>query len=160
MPEFPEEQLAACLSKKKLTVATAESCTGGQVSDRITNLAGASNFFLGGIVAYSNQAKLSLLGVDEATLNQHGAVSRETALEMAVGARRVFSADLAVSITGIAGPEGGTAEKPVGLTWIGISSEAGASAVRHIWDGDRLANKRSSANAALNLLLEAAGQRE
>ena len=160
MPEFPEVRLAARLLKKKLTVATAESCTGGQVSDRITNLAGASSFFLGGIVAYSNQAKLSLLGVDEATLNQYGAVSSETALEMAVGARRVFSADLAVSITGIAGPEGGTAEKPVGLTWIGISSEAGASAVRHIWDGDRLANKRASADAALNLLLEAADQRE
>ncbi|MBN2556807.1 MAG: CinA family protein [Anaerolineales bacterium] len=158
MPKFPEDQLAALLSRKNLTVAAAESCTGGKISDRITNLAGASHYFLGGIVAYSNQAKLSLLGVKEATLHQYGAVSRETALEMAVGARRVFSADLAIAITGIAGPDGGTAEKPGGLTWIGISSQAGTAAVRSLWEGDRLANKHASADAALNLLLETVDQ--
>jgi PncC family amidohydrolase len=134
-------------------MATAESCTGGLVSHLITEVAGSSDYFVGGIVAYSNRAKVELLGVDPSTLELHGAVSRETALEMARGARLALHADVAVSITGIAGPSGGTPDKPVGTTWIAASSPGGEETELHVWDGDRSKNKGLSAQAALGLAL-------
>jgi len=139
------------------TLAVAESCTGGLVADRITDVAGSSEYFLGGVVAYSNQAKERFLGVRGTTLEAHGAVSEETAIEMAQGARRVFGADVAVAVTGIAGPGGGQPEKPVGLTWLGFSGPSGERAERHIWPGDRRANKAQSAEAALAMLLKELG---
>jgi PncC family amidohydrolase len=135
-------------------LATAESCTGGLVLHRLTNIPGSSGYVLGGVVAYDNRIKQGLLGVGAATLAAHGAVSAETAAEMAQGALVRLGADIAVSITGIAGPGGGTLEKPVGLTYIGAARARGAATVeRHVWQGDRLAVKMQSADAALRLLL-------
>lgn len=137
-----------------LTLALAESCTGGLVGDCVTDVPGSSTYFLGGILAYSNLAKEQLLGVLPETLESHGAVSAECAAEMARGVARILGADCAVSITGIAGPGGGTDDKPVGLTYIhlvGPDAEVG----RHwVWSGDRRANKESSALAALQLLVD------
>lgn len=137
-----------------LKLALAESCTGGLVADRITNQPGSSDYFMGGIVAYSYEAKVSLLGVSWDTLHQHGAVSRETVIEMARGARKVFDADIAVSVSGIAGPGGGMPGKPVGYTWFGLSTTEGNWARNFTWDGDRIANKASSAEAALQFLFD------
>lgn len=147
-----EARLAKALLRRYWTVALAESCTGGLVGHRITQIPGSSAYFSGGIVAYSNRAKLALLGVQPKTIEQYGAVSQETAMEMAQGARRVFSADVGLSVTGIAGPGGDSSEKPVGLTWIALSTPAGACSECHQWRGDRSTNKRQSAQAALNLL--------
>jgi nicotinamide-nucleotide amidase len=113
------------LREKRLTLALAESCTGGLVGHRVTNVPGSSTYFLGGAEVYANSAKEAVLGVSHDILVQHGAVSEEAAREMAVGARRVFGADIAVATTGIAGPDGGTAEKPVGTVCFGIASAAG-----------------------------------
>ena len=113
---------------------------------------GSSDYYLGGITAYANQTKITLLGVQAKTLEQHGAVSRETALEMAEGVRRALSADIGLSITGIAGPGGGTTAKPVGLTWIGLSVAGSNQAWRYVWGGDRLAVKEQSAEQALKLV--------
>jgi len=146
--------LADILLGKGLTVAAAESCTGGLVSDMLTDIPGSSNYFLGSVVAYSNAVKEHILGVRASTLFEQGAVSGETAVEMAEGVRHLLGADIAVSITGIAGPGGGTKEKPVGLTWIGVSSNQGSEASCFHWEGDRRANKRSSAEQALRILLE------
>jgi PncC family amidohydrolase len=137
-----------------LKLALAESCTGGLVADRITNQPGSSDYFMGGIVAYSYEAKVSLLGVSWDTLHQHGAVSRETVIEMARGARKVFDADIAVSVSGIAGPGGGMPGKPVGYTWFGLSTLEGDWARHFTWEGDRIANKASSAEAALQFLFD------
>ena len=115
----------AALTDRKLTLATAESCTGGLVAKRITDIPGASAVFEGGVVSYSNDVKMKVLGVFSSTLASHGAVSEETAREMALGARERLGADIAVSTTGIAGPSGGTDEKPVGLVCFGIASENG-----------------------------------
>jgi PncC family amidohydrolase len=135
-------------------VATAESCTGGLVLHRLTNIAGSSAYVLGGVVAYDNRIKRALLGVSTQTLETHGAVSAETAAEMARGALERLGADVVVSITGIAGPGGGTPEKPVGLTYIGVATKAGDVRVeRHIGSGDRLAIKTQSADAALRMVL-------
>ncbi|OQX90062.1 MAG: competence/damage-inducible protein A, partial [Candidatus Coatesbacteria bacterium 4484_99] len=109
------------LRQNGMTISTAESCTGGLVSNRIVSVPGASDYFLGGVVAYSNEAKSNLLGVSEKTLSTFGAVSPETAEEMALGVRKKFASNIAVSTTGIAGPTGGTAEKPVGLVYVGWS---------------------------------------
>jgi PncC family amidohydrolase len=140
------------LTDRKLTLATAESCTGGLIAHRLTNVSGSSAYFLGGIVSYSNEAKAQLLGVGQGTLETQGAVSEATAIEMARGVRRVFSADIAVSVTGIAGPGGGTPEKPVGLAWIGLSTHEGERAQKFIWDQDREGNKAESAEAALQMV--------
>jgi len=135
-------------------LATAESCTGGLVSHRITNISGSSEYFPGGMVAYSYEAKANLLGVAWDTLNAHGAVSEETALEMARSARKLFGADIGVSVSGIAGPTGGTAEKPVGTTWFGLATNDGEWARHFIWDGDREQNKRASSEAALQFVVD------
>lgn len=149
-----EVTIAFFLRQWGLKLALAESCTGGLVADRITNVPGSSDYFLGGMVAYSYEAKVALLGVSWDTLQQHGAVSRETVIEMARGARKALSADLAVSVSGIAGPGGGMPGKPVGYTWFGLSSAEGDWARNFTWDGDRVANKVASAEAALQFLLD------
>ena len=149
-----EETLYKYMHTRGLKLATAESCTGGLVSDRITNVSGSSEYFPGGIVSYSNEAKASLLGVSWNTLNLHGAVSKEVVLEMARGARNLFAADIAVSVTGIAGPSGGTPEKPVGTTWFGLSTNDGEWSRHFIWDGNREQNKHYSSEAALQLVID------
>ena len=155
MPEPSlETQIGATLAERKLTLATAESCTGGLIAHRLTNVPGSSTYFLGGVVAYAYDAKEHLLGVHHTTLYDHGAVSKETAIEMARGARRIFSADIAVAVTGIAGPGGGLPNKPVGLTWIALSTRDGETAQQFIWDKDREGNKAESAEAALRMAWE------
>jgi PncC family amidohydrolase len=149
-----EMRISIILNKKRLTLATAESCTGGLVASRITDVSGSSAYFLGGIVAYSYEAKASLLGVSWDTLNTKGAVSRETVIEMAQGARRVFTADIAVSVSGIAGPGGGTPDKPVGTVWVGLATPSGEEARHFVWDGDRILNKQLSSEAALQFILD------
>jgi len=140
------------LRGRGLTLALSESCTGGLLGHRITSVSGSSDYFRGAIVGYAADVKRELLGVREETLARHGAVSEETAREMARGARRVIRADLGVSITGIAGPTGGTPEKPVGLVYIGLAAPDGEWVERHVWEGDRRQNKSRSAAAALDLL--------
>jgi PncC family amidohydrolase len=136
------------------SLAVAESCTGGLVGHRLTNVPGSSDYFWGGAIAYANEAKRYLLGVQEETLDAYGAVSRQTALEMARGIRQALSVDIGLSVTGIAGPSGGTPEKPVGLTWIGLSATSGEDAWQHIWHGGRIFNKQHSAQAALQHLID------
>jgi PncC family amidohydrolase len=149
-----EEEIGVLLTGLGLRLALAESCTGGLIGHYVTNAAGSSAYFVGGITAYANEAKANLLGVKWETLETHGAVSREAALEMARGARRVLDADVGISITGIAGPGGGTREKPVGLTWIGLSAADQETAKDYIWHGTRLQVKEQSAEMALRLLLD------
>src|SRR3989337_1464219 len=153
MADSLEMRVGQALRAQRLTLALAESCTGGLIGHRLTNVPGSSEYFLGGIVAYAYEAKERLLGVHHQTLYEHGAVSRETAIEMARGARLALGADIGVSVTGIAGPTGGLPDKPVGLTWIAISTREEARAEQFLWKGDRLANKEQSAEAALNLIL-------
>lgn len=149
-----EEVLRDYLHARRLTLAAAESCTGGLVSDRITNVSGSSEYFPGGIVAYSYEAKASILGVSWDTLNAHGAVSEESVREMARGARKLFNADIGVSVSGIAGPTGGMPGKPVGTTWFGLATTTGEWARHFIWDGDRLSNKHRSSEAALQFVVD------
>jgi PncC family amidohydrolase len=136
-----------------ITVAAAESLTGGNVSARITAISGSSGYFLGGIVAYSNAAKASLLGVSEETLATRGAVSAECAREMAEGARRAFGADVAVATTGIAGPSGATERKPVGLVYIALAGPDGVTTEEFHFPGGRAVVTDASAEAALLMLL-------
>lgn len=140
------------LLKSKLTLATAESCTGGLIGHRLTEVPGSSEYFLGGIIAYSNEIKVRVLGVKPETLNRHGAVSAETAGEMVRGVRRVLGADVAVSVTGIAGPGGGTADKPIGLTYIAVAAASYERIERFVWDKDRTGNKWASSEAALQMV--------
>ena len=142
------------LTQHKLTLAVAESCTGGLVGHRLTNVPGSSTYFLGGVVAYAYDAKEDLLGVSHNTLYDHGAVSEETAREMARGVRRALGADIGISVTGIAGPGGGMPDKPVGLAWVALSTREGEHAKRFVWDGDRITNKEKSAEAALEMVRE------
>jgi PncC family amidohydrolase len=136
-----------------ITVAAAESLTGGNVSARITAISGSSGYFLGGIVAYSNAAKASLLGVSEETLATRGAVSAECAREMAAGARRALGADLAVATTGIAGPGGATERKPVGLVFIGLAGPDGVTSEEFRFPGGRSVVTNAATEAALLILL-------
>jgi len=149
-----EVRAGELLKAQGKTVVTAESCTGGLIAHRLTNVSGSSAYLLGGIVAYSNEAKMNLLKVQESTLIAVGAVSEEVAGEMALGARTLFHADFALSVTGIAGPDGGTDEKPVGLTYIGLATPEMVQVERFVWDGDRESNKDFSADAALKMLIE------
>ena len=152
--ESLEFQIGTLMRDRGIKIVTAESCTGGLIASRITDIPGSSDYFLGGIVAYAYEAKVSLLNVSWETLKKFGAVSRETVLEMARGAREALAADLAISVSGIAGPGGGLPDKPVGTTWIGLSAQEGEWARVYCFDGDRLQNKSSSADAALQLLLD------
>jgi len=136
-----------------VTVAAAESCTGGNVAHRITTVAGSSVYFLGSIVSYANSAKMSLLGVSEEILETKGAVSEECARAMVEGVRRAFGADVAVATTGIAGPGGGTARKPVGLVYIASTGPSGVICREYHFSGDRLAVIDAATEAALEMLL-------
>jgi nicotinamide-nucleotide amidase len=136
-----------------LTVAAAESCTGGLLTHILTEVPGSSAYLLGGVVSYADRAKIDLLGVDADHLGAHGAVSAQVARAMAQGVRERFGADLGVAITGIAGPDGGSDAKPVGLTYVAVADDAGVEVRRLQWSGERSANKRDSAGAALELLL-------
>src|SRR3990172_3611908 len=149
-----EVVIGRLLREKNLKLATAESCTGGLIADRITNVPGSSEYFRGGIVAYAYEAKVALLNVSWDTLRMYGAVSKETVIEMARGVRISLGADLALSVSGIAGPGGGLPDKPVGTTWIGLSTTEGDWARRFVWQGDRIENKALSADAALQFVLD------
>jgi PncC family amidohydrolase len=152
-----EIEIGILLRGRGLKLATAESCTGGLIADRITNIAGSSDYFLGGVVAYAYEAKVGLLNVSWDTLRAYGAVSRQTVLEMARGARDALGADLAVSVSGIAGPGGGLPNKPVGTTWLGLSAPDGESAYFRLFDGDRRHIKEMAAEAALEILRDYLG---
>ena len=154
MEEQIEVKVGRLLHEKGLTLAVAESCTGGLVGHLLTNVPGSSEYFLGGVVAYAYGAKERLLGVRHKTLYEFGAVSEQTAREMARGARRALSADIGLSVTGIAGPGGGLPEKPVGLAWAAVSARESDWVERSLWDGDRDGNKRASAVGALTLLIK------
>lgn len=149
-----ETAIGLLLRARHLTLAVAESCTGGLVGHRISRVAGASEYFLGGVIAYAYSAKENLLGVPAATLADYGVVSAETARAMARGVRRALGAEVGVSVTGIAGPGGAQPGKPVGLTWIGLSAGDTEAAQRFVWAGDRAANQEQSAEAALQILHE------
>ena len=140
------------LRKKKLTLAVAESCTGGLISSKLTDIAGSSDYFLDGIISYSNKAKVKFLGVKQSTLRRHGAASKQTAIEMAVGARKRSGADIGISTTGIAGPAGGSKKKPVGLVWIGYSDKNISFAKDLYFAKDRLRNKEIMSKMALEIL--------
>jgi PncC family amidohydrolase len=147
-------RIQALMIERSATLATAESCTGGLIGHVLTEVPGSSAYFVGGLVSYRDALKSSELGVDRATLERHGAVSAQTCVAMAEGARMRYGADLAVAVTGIAGPDGGTSAKPVGLTYVSVADEAGHDVRRHSWTADRHNNKVLSAEAALTLLLE------
>ena len=155
LPALAEQLQGICLGRG-LSVALAESCTGGLIAATLTSVAGSSGYFLGGVVSYANAAKEAFLDVPAATLAAHGAVSAQVARAMAVGARARFGADLAVGITGIAGPDGGSVEKPIGLTYLGLADEAGSDVRRFTFDGDRAANREAGTRAALEWLIERA----
>jgi PncC family amidohydrolase len=140
------------LRGRAVTVATAESATGGGIVQRLVSIAGASEYVLGGVVSYSNQAKQELLGVRSQTLAEYGAVSHEVAIQMAEGGRKALGADICVADTGIAGPGGGSDDKPVGLFYIAIATPSHSRAVRIVFDGDRNGNRRAAEEMALNLV--------
>ena len=150
--ELIEIRIGRLLGSGCMTVAVAESCTGGLVGHRITNVAGSSAYFLGSIVAYSCSVKESVLGVPHGILMAHGAVSKEVARSMAAGVRTALGADIGLSVTGIAGPGGGTADKPVGLVYVGLHALDRQQVLRFVWSGDRTENKTWSAEAAMDML--------
>ena len=154
MSETLETKIGILLRSRGLKIATAESCTGGLVADRITDIPGSSDYFVGGVIAYAYEAKVALLHVSWDTLRAHGAVSRETVIEMARGVRTALGADIGISVSGIAGPGGGMPDKPVGTTWIGLSAREGDWTRKFVWIGDRIANKEASAQAALQFGLD------
>lgn len=154
-------RLGEALVARGWTLACAESCTGGLLASVLTDASGASAWFNGAVVAYANAVKRDVLGVSQATLDAHGAVSRDTVLAMARGARGVMRADVVVAISGVAGPTGGTPQKPVGTVWLAWDGPEGVAVKRFQFDGDRLAVKRQAAHEAMvGVLAMAAGARE
>lgn len=149
-----EVQAGELLRRRGLRLAVAESCTGGLIGHRLTNIPGSSTYYMGSVTAYAYEAKVRLLGVRWATLEKYGAVSKETVIELARGVRHALAADIGLSVSGIAGPGGGTPEKPVGLVWIGLSAGEVDEAWSFVWQGDRLLNKELSAEQALQLLVD------
>ncbi len=141
--------LSSLLINKSLTISTAESCTGGLIGHMLTSIPGSSSYFMGGIISYSNEAKMDLLNVSPETLKQHGAVSAQTAEEMALGVKSQFKTDIGVSVTGIAGPDGGSDEKPVGTVFMGYFIFGGLYSVRYLFKGDRAEIKQQTAETAL-----------
>ena len=148
--------LVELLKAQGLTCATAESCTGGGVGSAITAVPGSSAVFAGGVISYSNEVKREVLGVSADILQNVGAVSSETAAQMAEGARRLLKTDLAVSLTGIAGPDGGSDEKPVGLVWFGLATKDGVRTEKCIFRGDRAQVRAQAVTHALGMLTVAA----
>ena len=142
------------LKQKNLTIAIAESCTGGLIAHTLTNISGSSDYFDRGIVSYSNRAKIELLGVSERMLKENGAVSEQAARVMAEGIRIKSNVDIGIATTGIAGPTGGTKEKPVGLVYIAISTSKNTEVKKFLFSGNRLQNKENTCNAALSMLLD------
>jgi len=142
------------LRKNNITVATAESCTGGLLAHTLTNISGSSEYFERGVVTYSNKSKMELLGVPQKTLEEYGAVSMQTARAMAIGIKDRAKVDIGISTTGIAGPTGGTKEKPVGLVYIGIAALKNTEVKRFLFSKDRLQNKEKTCYKALEFLLE------
>lgn len=140
------------ITEKKLTLSIGESCTGGLISHLITNVSGSSNYFLGGVICYSNQSKIDLLCVKKETIKNFGTVSRETALEMAINICKKFKSDIGLSVTGIAGPSGGTLEKPVGLVFIGVKYLDKVFVHKFNFKGTRLSIKKQAAQKTLELL--------
>jgi nicotinamide-nucleotide amidase len=153
--ETMEAVVGRMLAERGLTLATAESCTGGLIGARLTAVAGSSRYYRGGVVAYANEAKRDLLGVPEALLREHGAVSEPVARAMAEGARQRLGADLAVATTGISGPDGGTPEKPVGLVWIAYASPAVSEAEQMVFPFDRERHRTITAQTALDFVRRA-----
>jgi len=147
------DRIAELLTRQNWSVGTAESCTGGLIGDELTNRAGSSAYFLGGIISYDNRIKQQALGVRAETLVRYGAVSEPCALEMARGVRAAMGLDVGVSATGIAGPGGGSLDKPVGLVYVGVSTPRCEQVQRFVWDADRVGNKRQTADAAFRLLI-------
>ena len=147
-----EGAVGRLLQEQGLTIALAESCTGGLIGRRVTEVAGSSEYFLEGFVTYSNEAKMRTLGVPAEVLQKHGAVSAETAEAMAVGARKVSGADVAVSVTGIAGPGGGSEEKPVGTVFVGYSDADGVRSIKLTLPGDRYLVRWRASQAALDMV--------
>ncbi len=154
--QVPARELGELLRKARLTVAVAESCTGGLLGSLITDQPGSSAYFLGGVIAYSDQVKREQLGVPAALLKRVGAVSPEVGEAMAAGARARFGTDLAAGVTGIAGPDADGTDKPVGLTYIAIASARGTSSHEFRFEGDRMSNRRQAAAEALRLLIDEA----
>ena len=148
------EHVVGQLAARGQKLSLAESCTGGRVAAAITGIAGASEVFVGGVVAYSNAAKAQLLAVDWATIDTHGAVSEQTAHEMAVNTQVVFRTDYAIAVTGIAGPTGGSKEKPVGLVYLGIATPDGVGTIQLQLSGERGEIQRQATARALEALLE------
>lgn len=151
------EPVSRRLAARGETVATAESCTGGLLATALTTLAGSSRVFRGGVTAYANEAKVDLLGVDAQLIARHGAVSAEVAASMASGASRRLGATWGISLTGIAGPDGGTIDKPVGTVFLGLAGPAGVRTERLQLAGDRSAVRVGAARAALSILIEVLG---
>jgi PncC family amidohydrolase len=154
MEKSIEAQIGEAFQARGWQLAAAESCTGGLISHRLTNIPGSSAYYLGGVTAYANEVKIGMLGVAEQTLIDHGAVSAETVAEMAQGVRSRLGADVGVSVSGIAGPGGGTPEKPVGLVWIGLAAAEGVWTRQSIFEGKREMVKAQAAEAALQFVAE------
>jgi len=149
-----ERIIASLLVQKKMTLAVAESCTGGLLSHRLTNIPGSSKYYECGIVSYSNRAKVEVLGISGTIIEEKGAVSEEVVREMALRIRELRETDLGISITGIAGPQGGSLKKPVGLVYVALSSSKGIQCRRFVFSGERKLIKWKSSQAALNMLRE------
>lgn len=146
--------VSAELKKQKVTIATAESCTGGLIANSFTNIPGSSEYFERGVISYSNKAKTELLGVIEKLIKEQGAVSEQVAKAMAEGIRKKSKVDIGIATTGIAGPDGGTEEKPVGLVYIAVSTSKDTKVKRFQFTGNRLQNKERACNAALWMLFD------
>ncbi len=148
------DKLFELLQKNNLTISTAESCTGGMIASAITDVSGSSNFFGMGVVTYSNDAKMKLIGVGKETLDKFGAVSEQTAKQMAEGVLKLADSDISVAVTGIAGPTGGTVEKPVGLVYIGVSGRYGTFVYKNNFDGTRDDVRRQTVYRAFELMCD------
>jgi nicotinamide-nucleotide amidase len=149
-----EQEIGGLLRQKGLTLGVVESATGGLISHRITNIPGSSDYYKGSVTAYSNEAKVKVVGVKEETINHYGAVSHQVAEEMAARGRKLLAVDICLADTGIAGPSGATPGKPVGLFYIGLSHKGGTFSQEHKFQGNREQNKQSAAEAALSWLKE------
>jgi len=161
----PEIEIAGLIREyqakttKLLTIGTIESATGGRIADSLTNIPGSSDYFKGSLVAYSNEVKINVLGVRKETIEDYGAVSEQTAVEMAEGGKKLLDVNICISDTGIAGPSGATVEKPVGLFYLGLAAEDESLSQKHIFQGDREQNKQDATEAALTMLSQYLRQR-
>jgi nicotinamide-nucleotide amidase len=147
------DRVGSILKRRALSISAAESCTGGLFLSALTDISGSSAYVWGGVVSYINEVKQNIVGVQADTLKQFGAVSEPTAREMAEGVRKLIGASIGIGITGIAGPQGGSADKPVGLVYIGMATPDNTIVERHVWQLDRIGNKEASVIRALNMVL-------